>query len=210
MYDIDPVPLKYIDSLKQRQHIGLFYEDSEYAHMIEFRFIRNGLALGEKCAYVTEGDSGSIVLKMLSFGIPMKYFQTSQLKVHQIKNVPGGQKEIMENCKKDIAMILSGLTQPFRIVSRIIPDVSTSIGMSVEIELERTLHKCFDDFGGSIICPYDISKIESTRKKQWMEELQNNHHCIIYVPKFGEGGVFTFSGSEKSMQEIHNSFSEKK
>lgn len=191
MHDTNPIPFKFVDSLKERQHIALFYEDPEYARLIEFRFLKNGLDLGEQCVYATEQDSGSIVLKMISYGIPLKYFQDGRIKVYQIQRVCGGTKEIMENCKKEIAIILSNLTSPFRIVSRIVHDVSTRNGMAVELELERSTHRSFELFGGSLICPYDISKMESSKKSQWMEELRENHHAVIYAPRFGEGGVFT-------------------
>ena len=197
MHSTDQVPLRFIDSLKERQHIALFYEDPEYARLIEFRFLKNGLDSGEKCVYATEEDSCSIVLKMLTYGIPMKYFQDGRLKVYQVQRACGGPNEIIESCKKDIAVILSNLTPPFRIVSRIVHDVSTRNGMSVELELERATHNSFESFGGSLICPYDLSKMESGRKNQWMEELRENHHAVIYAPKFGEGGVFTCHGLEK-------------
>lgn len=204
MFEIDPVPFKYIDSLQTKQHIGLFYEDPEYARLIEFRFIRNGLALGEQCVYATDGDSGSIVLKMLEYGIPMKYFQTGRLKVYHIQGIHGGPREIMENCKKDIAMIMSNLGEPFRIVSRIVPDVSTRAGMSVELELERSVHRSFEGFGGSVICPYDVSKMEPGRKRQWMEDLRANHHVVIYAPRFGEGGVFSSREPKMDQKEMQN------
>ena len=62
--------------------------------------------------------------------------------------------------------------------------------MSVELELECATHDKFEDFGGSLICPYNISGMESSKRKQWMEELRVNHHAVIYTPRFGEGGVF--------------------
>jgi len=62
--------------------------------------------------------------------------------------------------------------------------------MSVELELECTTHEKFEEFGGSLICPYNISGIESSKRKHWMEELRASHHAIIYAPRFGEGGVF--------------------
>ena len=204
MDGLDPIPIKYIDTLEQRQHIVLFYEDSEYARMIEFRFIRNGLALGEQCVYATDGDSGAIVLKMLTYGIPIKYFQTGKLKVYQIHSVHGGPREIMENCRKDIAMIMSSLSSPFRIVSRIVPDVSTRAGMSVELELEHSVHRSFEEFGGSLICPYDVSKMEAGRKRQWMDDLRATHHSIIYAPRFGEGGVFTCQDPKTDENRIQN------
>lgn len=190
MYDLTPIPFKYVDSLGSKQHIALFYEESEYARLIEFRFIKHGLEIGEQCVYATEEDSGSIVLKMLNYGIPLKYFQSGRLKVYQIHHTCGGRDEIMKGCKRDVGMILSELISPFRIVSRIVQDVSTTDGMSVELELESTVHEKFEDFGGSLICPYNISGIESSKRKHWMEDLRANHHAIIYAPRFGEGGVF--------------------
>jgi hypothetical protein len=191
MNDTDQVPFKFIDSLKENQHIALFYEDPEYARMIEFRFIKNGLDLGQQCVYATEHDSGAIVLRMLTYGIPLKYFQDKRLRVYQIQRVCGGPKEIKEKCKQDITTILSNLRSPFRIVSRIVHDVSTKAGMSVELDLEKTTHSGFDSFGGTLICPYDISKIEHANRKQWLEDLRENHHAVIYASRFGQGGVFT-------------------
>jgi hypothetical protein len=190
MYDLAPIPFKYVDSLEPKQHIALFYEESEYARLIEFRFIKHGLEIGEHCVYATEEDSGSIMLKMLNYGMPLKYFQNGKLRVYQIHRTCGGRDEIMKGCKRDVDMILSNLIRPFRIVSRIVQDISTNDGMSVELELECITHDKFEDFGGSLICPYDISGMEQSKRKQWMKDLRENHHAVIYAPRFGEGGVF--------------------
>ena len=189
-YDTMPIPFRYIDSLEEKKHIALFYDDPEYARLIEFRFIKNGLLKGEQCVYATEEDSGSIVLKFLSYGIPLGYFVSKKLRVIQIRNSCGDHDELLEKSKKDLQMIREELLPPFRIVSRIVPDVSTVDGISVELKLEKLVHHNFDDFCGSLMCPYDISGIERTKRKQWLEELRLSHHICIYAPKFGEGGVF--------------------
>jgi hypothetical protein len=191
MHDVNPVPIKFVDSLDTRKHIALFYDESEYARLIEFRFLKNGLAKGEQCVYAMEEDSGSIVLKMLRYGIPLEYFERKKLRVYQIHNRCGNRDEIMTSCKNDIGMILADLQPPFRIVSRIVPDVSTLTGMSVELELERETHNIFDNLGGSFMCPYDLSKIETTRRKEWLAELRENHHEIIFAQKFGYGRVLS-------------------
>ncbi len=188
---INPLPIKYVDSLDARKHIALFYDESEYARFIEFRFLKNGLANGEQCVYATEEDSGSIVLKMLRYGIPLEYFERKKLRVYQIHNGCGNHDEIMRSCKKDIGMILSDLQPPFRIVSRIVADVSTITGMSVELELERETHNLFDNLGGSVMCPYDLSKIEASRHNEWLAELRENHHEVIVAPKFGYGRILS-------------------
>ena len=190
IYDTMPMPFKYIDSLEQKQHIALFYDDPEYARLIEFRFIKNGLLKGEHCVYATEEDSGTIVLKFLNYGIPMHYFQTRKLRVIQMHERCGDRDEVLKKSKKDLETLIADLISPYRVVSRIVPNVSTIDGILVELELEKSAQRHFDDYCGSIMCPYDISKIEETKRKQWLEELRLSHHVCIYAPKFGEGGVF--------------------
>lgn len=184
------VPFEYIDSLKIRKHIALFYADAEYARMIEFRFLKNGLIAGEQCVYVTDDDTGTIILKMLRYGVPLEYLQTKKLRVCQIHSPIGSHDEMLSECKKEIEVIFSDMVKPFRIVARMMPDVSTFKGMSVEIELETSVHRIFEDFGGYIMCPYDLSKIEKSKSSEWLAELMKSHHTVIYAPRFGEGGVF--------------------
>ena len=189
VYETSSAPLRYIDSIEQNQHILLLYEDTAYARMIEFRFIKNGLANGENCLYVTHEDSGSIVLKFLSYGIPLQYFQSGKLKIIQIQETCGNVLQMLDKSKKDIELILGSLIPPYRIVGRIVSNISTVEGMTVQSDLERNTHSCFDGHRGSIMCTYDMSKIERTKRKTWMEQLYQTHHAVIHVTEFGEGGV---------------------
>lgn len=191
MSDPKFVPFMYIDSLKAEEHIALFYGDAEYARMIEFRFLKNGLVSGEQCIYATDDDTGEIILKMLRYGIPLEYLQTKKLRVFQIHPPTGSHHEVLSECRKEMEIIFSDLTKPFRVVARMIPDVSTIKGMSAEIELETHVHKFFEEFGGYIMCPYDLSKMEKSKSSEWMAQLMKSHHAVVYAPRFGEGGVFT-------------------
>ena len=189
IYETSSIPFRYVDLLEQKQHILLLYEDIEYAKMIEFRFIKNGLANGENCIYVTSEDSGSIVLKFLNYGIPIQYFQNGKLKVIQMHENCGNVQQMLDQSRKDIERVFANLIPPYRVVGRIVPNISTVDGMTAQLDLENKTHSCFDDFRGSIMCTYDMSKIERTKRKTWMDELRQTHHAIIHATKFGEGGV---------------------
>lgn len=180
---------KYVDSIENKQHIVLFYEDREYARLVEFRFIKNGLMRNERCIYATDEDTGTIVLKMLSYGIPITYFHNGMLQVLSVHEKSGSVDEIFAKSKVEAERLLSGLVQPFRIVSRLVPDVGNKNGIQAELKMEETTHKQFGDFGGSLICPYDVSKIEPTRRQEWMKQLKENHHVVIYTTRFGESSV---------------------
>jgi MEDS: MEthanogen/methylotroph, DcmR Sensory domain len=189
LFGTGSIPIQFINSLEEKQHLMLFYEDREYARLIEFLFIKRGLEKGENCVYATHEDSGNIVIKLLCYGIPLDAFLSKKIQVLQMRPISGKHDEMISECKKEIIKLQEGLKRPFRIVSRIISDVSTIEGMSVEVELEKLTHDCFDDFGGSVMCPYDISEIEKTKKSEWIKDLYSSHHAIIYIPKYGEDGV---------------------
>jgi hypothetical protein len=182
------VPFRYVDSVERKQHILLLYEDTAYAQMIEFRFIKNGLANGENCVYITHEDSGSLVLKFLSYGIPLSSFQTGKLRVIPLSNGSDG-AHALDKYKKDVEIVLEGLVPPYRIVGRVVPNISTVEGITKQLEIESASHSAFEDYGGSVMCTYDMSKIEKTKRKTWMEELHRTHHTVIHATKFGEGGV---------------------
>ena len=183
------MPISFLDSLDSKMHLLLLHEDSEFAKLIEVRFIINGLKNGENCVYASAEDSGLIVIKMLDYGIPLKYFQNKQLQVVQINNREGSKEAILQSSRNDAERIMFDLTPPFRIVTRIVPNVDTKEGICAELELEHHFHKTFDEFGGSLLCPYDISKIEEKKREKWIEELRQNHHAEICVSKSGQGRV---------------------
>lgn len=182
-------PIGYIDSLRKGQHVALFFEDSEYAKLLEARFLKNGLAMGEKCIYATEEDSGSIILKLLNYGISLEDFKKRKIQVFQTRAYSGGSDEVLSSYKMQLNQLLSGLEAPFRMVARLVPDVKTLAGISVEIQLEEIFHDCFETFKGSVICPYNLSEIEPRNKREWLMRLRDAHHAIIHVPKFGQGEV---------------------
>jgi len=189
IYETLSVPFRYIDSLEQKQHILLLYEDPAYARLIEFRFIKNGLADGENCIYVTHEDSGSVVLKFLNYGISLQSFQSGKLRVIQMHELCGTSEKILEKSKKDVDSIFECLLPPYRVVGRIVPDISTIDGITAQLTLEKKTHSCFEDFRGSIMCTYDISKIEKTRRKAWLEVLRQTHHTIIHAIQNEKDGV---------------------
>ncbi len=181
--------ISFVDSIDSKTHLLLLYEDPEFAKLIEFRFIKNGLENGENCIYASAEDSGTIVIKMLTHGIPLKYFQSKQLQVLQISNREGSKEAILQSCRRDAERIMSCLVPPYRIVARIVPNVDAKEGILAELELEKQLHKTFDKFGGSLLCPYDVSKIEEKERAKWIEELRENHHAEIYVSSSGDSRV---------------------
>ena len=79
---------------------------------------------------------------------------------------------------------------PYRFVGGTITDVETKDGMKFSILLEKTGHQHFDESNYSQICYYDISKIEPTRKHEWISSLLRNHHYVIYASEPNKAVAF--------------------
>jgi hypothetical protein len=188
--ELESVPLKFVEELDSRKHLVLLYDDPEYARKIEFQFIKKGLENEEHCIYATEEDPGFIMLAMINNGIAVSdYIQNNLLHIYQISD-PIESSDLLHNARKNLERILADSKPPFKIVSRIVSDVSTVEGMSAELKLEHDFHKSFDGFDGTVICPYDITKIENNKIDKPIPRLFKNHHAAIYALKSRQGGVF--------------------
>jgi hypothetical protein len=91
---------------------------------------------------------------------------------------------------------------PFRFVGGTITDIETKEGMKFSILLEKTGHQHFDELNYSQICYYDISKIEPTRKEEWISLLLKNHHYVIYAVEPNKAVAFETMLLEKDDNSI--------
>lgn len=57
----------------------------------------------------------------------------------------------------------------------------TREGMKLGLIHEKTGHQHFNKFDCSQICYYDISKIETSMRIEWIRGLPKNHHYVIYA-----------------------------
>jgi len=188
------VPLKFVNSLDTNKHILLLYNDPQYAKRIEFQFIGNGLAKGEHCVYATEEDPALIKKKMKEHGIKVKNFLDRKLlHIYQTSDPFGHPEGALPGTKSNLEMILKDSKPPYRMVAMLIPDTGTTEAMDVHIKIEKEFHYNFASFNGSVMCPYDINKLEQNKSHDWIRELLQSHHSAIYAQSFEKGGVLNLS-----------------
>ena len=183
-------PLKYLDSLSDKKHLVLLYDDEEYAQRIEFEFLKKGLMIGDSCIYATEMDPGLVILKMINSGIPVRQFLKKNLQVYQIPRLTDETEIMIKYARKLFKKILESASPPYRIVARIVADISTPEGILAEMNLEREFHSNFSTFDGHVVCPYDISKLRAHRENKWIRYLFETHHATLYALKSNQGGAF--------------------
>jgi hypothetical protein len=74
--------------LNKANTIVLFYEELEYAKMISFQFIKNGLVNKKDCSYLSEEEVQSVKREMSDSGVDVKKFsQNNQLHIYQVSSL---------------------------------------------------------------------------------------------------------------------------
>lgn len=178
-------PMKFVDQMERNKHIILLYDDQKYAYWIIGRYLHNGLAKGGSCIFKTS-DRPEIIEKQLSAeGIDVHSFKEKNLlRIYQVERSDDNKHDILHAFKQRIYEIeesTKGMKPPYRFVGKTVSDIETKDGMKFGILLEKTGHQHFDELNCSLLCYYDISKMEATRKHEWISSLLRNHHYVIYA-----------------------------
>lgn len=184
-------PIKFLDRMEANKHTVLLYDDQKYADQIIARYLSNGLEKGESCIFFT-ADSRQEIEKMLSVqGIDIElYKRKNLLHIYMIKRSDERKRDTLatlRNLRKDAA---KGMKPPFRFVGRTITDTETIEGMELGMVVEKVGHEHFVEFDNSQLCYYDVSRIEQSRRDEWISRLLKNHHYVIYASEPNKAVAF--------------------
>ena len=175
-------PLLFVNTLDAKKHILLLCNDHAFGNTIEFRFLENGLVKGESGIYLTSGDPQRVIDIMMESNMDMRpYLKNESLKILKVPKFDEDPDGILTGTEKFMQEMLLELKSPYRIVGRIISDISTELGMSVEVTLERNLQARFDSLDGSFLCTYYYHEVPKKSGQKWMDLLIKNHHAMIYA-----------------------------
>ena len=198
-------PIRDIDNLKEGKHSMVLYDNEELGNLVKYRYIENGLKKGEHCIILTHGKIESVEKELASCDINVEDFKKKKiLHIKQIENLIGKDgDELILGFNEILRETTAGLKPPYRVMGRVIPNVSTKKGIITELKLERLFHSTFHNHDCSFLCPYAVNDIEESNRSTWLSELLANHHKLIYAtdPKKAESFdpdlLSTFSDKEK-------------
>lgn len=141
-------PFIFVDNLEGNKHLVLFYRNQEYGQKIQFRFIRNELLNGENCICTTYNDDiASIENEMVDNNIDVKKFsKKGLLHIYQIPDLLKYPEGVIAGTEEIMNRIFSGLTPPFRLVTRFIGEVNTKEQIATNLVLEQIIHSKFSNF----------------------------------------------------------------
>ena len=199
-------PLNFVHQIDQGKHIVLFYEELEYAKMISFQFIKNGLVHKKDCSYLSEEDVEAVTREMADAGIGVnKYVQDHQLHIYQVPiltdyhHYPGGSQ--IEGKRKGpqqpIDMIQNDssiMREADRIVLRCVYKVTSEQQIKSNLQWEYDYRiKNLKHFRKTVVCTYPIDDIMSTISDstgpygKWMNDLLQIYDGVIFARRFWKG-----------------------
>lgn len=196
----------FIDNLDTEafKHVVLFYEEPEYARLVQIRFLSNGLKRGELCIYFASDDEDLQLMQtdMQQCGVDVaNYARRGLLQLHmrppRIEN-RGSHKAAREEYRKVIESTY--LTAPnhensmpdrIRGVGSLQPYIfasknTTSRGdvASSQLLMEQLFHsEDRKSFSGIWMCKYQVANIIGSMDKEWMKVLLENHDAVLFLRK---------------------------
>jgi hypothetical protein len=201
--------LDFIDSIDTtvHRHIVMFYEEPEYAKLVQMRFLDDGLRRGECCIYFVQDEQDRLFthMEMTGYGIDVdSYARKGLLQLYNKKNIQDLEsfKHALGRIKKDTAEKFfnyhrqsSQMLPPIRgvdlSISHASPDGDSGpqrVAATVELQIERFFHnEALLSFNGAWMCPYHLDNIDAQMDKKWMEDVLNHHDAVLFLPKLSNG-----------------------
>ena len=175
-------PVKFLDQMEGNNHMVLLYDNQEYADLIIARYFLNGLKKGESCVFFTSDRPESAEERLSAGGVDVdRYRKAGLLRIFHVGKVDSGNLDplaILKGIRKESTR---GMKPPFRFAGRTILDTESKEGMLSGLAVEKMGQDHFAEFDNSQMCFYDISKLEKTKRDEWIKGLLKNHHQVIYA-----------------------------
>ena len=168
-------------------HILLFHEEQQKAEEIEFNFIKTGLDKKQTCFYTTN-DPEKLKNRMEKFGIEINNnIKNGLLNIVQIP------KEF-EEYEKMIMGKVESLPQDgkIRVVSTHYFDFNKERKTESMEEIEQCVDDRFHKIPGNFICSFHVPSVDKELAPQFMKNLLDSHHEILFLTKDNKIEKFNF------------------
>ena len=168
-------------------HILLFHEEQQKAEEIEFNFIKTGLDKKQTCFYTTN-DPEKLKDRMKKFGIEIN----SNIK-NGLLNIVKIPKEF-EEYEKMIMGKVESLPQDgkIRVVSTHYFDFNKERKTESMEEIEQCVDDRFHKIPGNFICSFHVPSVNKELAPQFMKNLLDSHHEILFLTKDNKMEKFNF------------------
>lgn len=175
-------PHGFIDRLKNNKHIVMLYDNQKRADSIIAQYFTEGFRKEGSCIFITDTDPAEISRRLVARGIDVaRYEKENRLRIFKIPSSSNEGVDPLKGLKSMTAETTRGMKPPFRFVARTIANIGSVDGMIQGMKLEKIGNDHFDEFDISLLCYYDISEMEQSKRDHWIKGLLENHNSVIYA-----------------------------
>ncbi|UTY61155.1 MAG: hypothetical protein HPQ69_04405 [Marine Group I thaumarchaeote] len=169
-------------------HILLFHEEQKKAEEIEFKFIKTGLEKNQTCFYTTNNPE-ILKDKMTEFGINVK--NNVENKLLNIVQIPKEFEEYEEMIMDKVKALPQDVK--IRVVSTHYFDFNTERKTESMEEIEQCVDDRFHKIPGNFICSFHVPSVDKEIAPEFMRNLLDSHHEILFLTKEDKIEKFTFA-----------------
>lgn len=174
--------MKFLDRLEGNRHILMLYDDDKNADFIIARYFLNGLRKGHSCVFFTEADPKEIETRLSAQGLDVdRYERENRLRVLHFETSASDRYDPLAEEKAAVIEMTKGMKGPFRFVGKTVSDIESVEGLIRGMKFEKAGQEHFEELDISLLCYYDIRKLERSRREEWVRSLLENHHQVIYA-----------------------------
>jgi hypothetical protein len=184
-------PQGFIERLKNNKHVVMLYDNEKRASSIIAQYFAEGFKKGGSCIFFTDIDPVEISRRLVAQGIDVaRYEKENRLRIFKIPSSSEENVDALKGLKSMTAETTRGMKPPFRFVARTIADIGSVDGMIQGMKLEKIGNDHFEEFDISLLCYYDIRKMEQSKRDHWIKGLLENHNSVIYASDAGKAVAF--------------------
>jgi hypothetical protein len=177
--------------LKKNKHLVMLYDSERRADSIIAQYFTEGFKKGGSCIFLTNTNPAEISRRLVSQGIDAEsYEKENRLRIFEIPSSSNEDIDALKGLKSMTAETTRGMKPPFRFVARTIANTGSVQGMIQGMKLEKIGNDHFDEFDISLLCYYDIRKMEQSKRDHWIKGLLENHSSVIYASDSGKAVAF--------------------
>lgn len=192
---------EFVNGLDSNQHIFQVITDHTKGTNTQFQFINNGLLKNQYCVFLTHENPNKIKKQMQKFGIDTdKFVENGLLHIHKIPNLLKHPDGSLAGFQEFFNHIMPNPRPRFRLVGRVIKDMSTEIGRKAEMEIEQFVHS-FEKINGMILCCYEYEKLGNHKTMSYVINLLDCHDCAIFSTISEPNFAYSINNKSKNIDD---------
>lgn len=175
----------YLESI-ENTHIAFLHEIRSEGENFEFNFIKKGLEKAEHCCYSTN-EPEEVIRRMFDYGIDVEKYE--KRKLLDIISTP----ESLEGFSKMVEEVIATLTSssvPCRFVFSNNFEFDTPDRTDIREKIELIIDDKFSKTTRNTICSYHVARIKQNLANDFMKNLLDSHHFVIFQTKDGKVATF--------------------